>query len=66
LPTPGGIGTTHYFIYQLFFIFNLSPNAGISYGVLSNGLTFVYTLGFGILALIYYLFWQQKNEKYIL
>ncbi len=63
LPTPGGIGTTHYFIYQLFFIFNLDPNAGVSYGVLSNGLTFIYTLGLGALALIYFLIWQQKNEK---
>ena len=62
LPTPGGIGTTHYFIYQLFFIFNMDPNAGISFGVLSNGLTFIYTLGIGFIALLYF-FFRQKAEN---
>jgi hypothetical protein len=52
LPTPGGIGTTHFFILQLFIAFNLSENAGVAYGVLSNGLTFVFTIGFGLLALL--------------
>lgn len=61
LPTPGGIGTTHYFIFQLFYIFNLDPNAGVSYGVLSNGLTFIYTLGIGFLALIYFFAYFRKK-----
>jgi len=61
LPTPGGIGTTHYLIYQLFFIFNYNPNAGISYGVLSNGLTFIYTLGFGFIVLLYFLLRKRIN-----
>lgn len=61
LPTPGGIGTTHYLIYQLFFIFNYNPNAGISYGVLSNGLTFIYTLGFGFIVLLYYLLRKRAS-----
>jgi hypothetical protein len=62
LPTPGGIGTTHYFIYQLFFIFNLNPNAGISFGVLSNGLTFIYTIGIGLVALIILFFVQSRKR----
>lgn len=63
LPTPGGIGTTHYFIYQLFFIFNLDPDAGISYGVLSNGLTFIFTLGIGAVVGLFLLFRQKKTGK---
>jgi len=55
LPTPGGIGTTHYLIYQLFFIFQMNPNDGISFGVLSNGLTFIYTLTIGFVVLFYFL-----------
>ncbi len=50
LPSPGGIGTTHFFILQLFLAFSLTESAGIAFGVISNGLTFVYTLIFGILA----------------
>ncbi|MFO8236514.1 MAG: lysylphosphatidylglycerol synthase transmembrane domain-containing protein [Bacteroidales bacterium] len=64
LPTPGGIGTTHYFIYQLFFIFNLDPHAGVSFGILSNGLTFIYSLIFGFVALLYF-FLRQKKQKEI-
>lgn len=52
LPSPGGIGTTHFFILQLFLAFNLTESAGIAFGVLSNGLTFIYTIIFGVLALI--------------
>lgn len=51
MPTPGGIGTTHFVILQLFLAFSLTESAGISFGVLSNGLTFVYTLVFGFIAL---------------
>lgn len=52
LPSPGGIGTTHFFILQLFLAFNLTESAGIAFGVISNGLTFLYTIVFGVLALI--------------
>ncbi|RUT73028.1 lysylphosphatidylglycerol synthase transmembrane domain-containing protein [Ancylomarina longa] len=47
LPSPGGIGTTHFFLLQLFLAFHLDSNAGISFGILSNGLTFVGTLLLG-------------------
>ena len=53
IPTPGGIGTTHFFILQLFIAFNLNETAGISFGILSNGLTFICTILFGITVLIY-------------
>ena len=52
IPSPGGIGTTHFIILQLFIAFQLSPDAGIAYGVLSNGLTFVFTLIFGSVAML--------------
>ncbi|WP_372751565.1 lysylphosphatidylglycerol synthase transmembrane domain-containing protein [Labilibaculum sp.] len=47
LPSPGGIGTTHFLILQLFIVYNLSTTAGISYGILSNGLTFIGTILMG-------------------
>ncbi len=50
LPTPGGIGTTHYFLLQLFLVYQLSPEAGVTFGILSNGLTFMGTLFFGGIA----------------
>jgi len=53
IPSPGGIGTTHFFILQLFIAFNLNENAGISFGILSNGLTFICTILFGVIVLIY-------------
>ena len=37
LPVPGGMGTTHYIILQLFVAFELSETAGQNIGLLSNG-----------------------------
>lgn len=60
LPSPGGIGTTHFFLLQLFLAYQLDPNAGISFGILSNGLTFLGTVvigGYG-----YFRYWiETKN-----
>lgn len=62
LPSPGGIGTTHFFLLQLFLAFQLDPNAGISFGILSNGLTFIGTIALGGYG--YYRYWiEMKNEK---
>lgn len=61
LPSPGGIGTTHYIILQLFLIFNLSEDAGITFGILSNGVVFIYTIIFGLIALALRLF--QSNSQ---
>ncbi|MBI9033026.1 MAG: flippase-like domain-containing protein [Bacteroidales bacterium] len=61
LPSPGGIGTTHFFILQIFIVFGLQENAGIAYGILSNGLTFVFTLIIGLLAIGFQTFIKQKQ-----
>jgi uncharacterized protein (TIRG00374 family) len=68
LPSPGGIGTTHYFILQLFLAFRLSESAGINFGILSNGLTFIFTILLGIVALIYNeirIYHQKKSESHL-
>jgi len=52
LPSPGGIGTTHFFVLQLFIAFNLDENSGLAFGVLSNGLTLVFTWFIGIVAIL--------------
>ncbi|MCF8370412.1 MAG: flippase-like domain-containing protein [Bacteroidales bacterium] len=61
LPAPGGIGTTHFFILQLFIAFSLSESAGVSFGILSNGLNFIYTIVFGLLALGVSFFRNRKR-----
>lgn len=61
LPSPGGIGTTHFFLLQLFLAYQLDANAGISFGILSNGLTFIGTLvlgGYG-----YFRYWVETKQK---
>ncbi len=53
LPSPGGIGTTHFFILQIFIAFNLNESSGLAFAVLSNGLTLVFTWIIGVLALFF-------------
>jgi len=60
MPTPGGIGTTHFLILQLFLAYNLDPKTGLSFAVLSNGITFVYTIIFGLIALPIYEIRRRK------
>lgn len=62
LPAPGGIGTTHFFILQLFLVFGLSSDAGISFGILSNGLTFIFTLGIGLISVPVWYFRLRKSS----
>lgn len=52
IPSPGGIGTSHFFVLQLFLLFNLSEKTGITYGLLINGVTVLFTIAGGMLALI--------------
>ncbi len=52
IPSPGGIGTTHFFVLQLFLLFNLSEQTGITYGILVNGITVLFTIFGGLLAII--------------
>ncbi len=62
LPAPGGIGTTHFFILQLFLVFGFSSEAGIGFGILSNGLTFLYTLLIGAFSVPIWYFRMRKRE----
>ncbi len=52
IPSPGGIGTTHFFVLQLFLLFNISEETGITYGILVNGITVLFTIFGGLLAII--------------
>ncbi|MEA3443124.1 MAG: lysylphosphatidylglycerol synthase transmembrane domain-containing protein [Bacteroidota bacterium] len=63
LPAPGGIGTTHFFILQLFIAFSLAESAGVSFGILSNGLNFIYTILFGLAGYAVNIFRQHKRKK---
>jgi glycosyltransferase 2 family protein len=65
LPVPGGMGTTHFIVLQLFLAFGLSETAGQNIALLSNGATFVFTILFGFVAygLFAGLLVQQKQSK---
>jgi uncharacterized membrane protein YbhN (UPF0104 family) len=52
IPSPGGIGTTHFFVLQLFLLFNLGEETGITYAILVNGITVLFTIFGGLLAII--------------
>lgn len=52
IPSPGGIGTTHFFVLQLFLLFNMSEETGVTYGILVNGITVLFTIFGGLLAII--------------
>ncbi len=54
IPSPSGIGTTHFIVLHLFLAFELSESGGLAFGVLSNGLTFIYTIVIGGLCLLVY------------
>ena len=65
LPVPGGMGTTHYIILQLFLAFNLTETAGQNIALLSNGATFIFTILFGLIGwlLFLYIVYRQENQK---
>jgi len=50
LPSPNGIGTTHFIILQLFLVFGYSEAGAITFGLLSNGLILIYTIFYGLIA----------------
>ncbi|MFO7851154.1 MAG: lysylphosphatidylglycerol synthase transmembrane domain-containing protein [Bacteroidota bacterium] len=52
IPSPGGIGTSHFFVLQLFLLFNMSEKTGITYGLLVNGITVLFTIAGGLFAII--------------
>ena len=51
LPVPGGMGTTHFIILQMFLAFELSESAGKNIALLSNGATFIFSILYGLIAL---------------
>lgn len=52
LPSPGGVGTTNYIILQLFIVFSLSEEVSVAFGILSNAVLFVFTVLFGLIAVL--------------
>ena len=52
LPSPGGIGTTHFILLHLFLVFGHDEFVGATFGVLSNGLTFIITIAYGLIAIL--------------
>lgn len=62
LPSPGGIGTTNFMILQLFVAFSLDETVGVSFGLLASGITFLVTVTFGALAIIY----DQIRKRHLL
>ncbi len=50
LPTPNGIGSTHFIILQLFIVFNLDESAAVTFAVLSNGMIHIFSIIFGLIA----------------
>ncbi len=52
MPTPGGIGSVEYFILQAFLLFGLDSHLAVSFGIISNGITFLSILSIGIIFLI--------------
>lgn len=63
IPSPSGIGTTHFIILHLFISFGLAESGGIAYGVLSNGLTFGFTILIGGISLIAYQLFAKRSSK---
>jgi uncharacterized membrane protein YbhN (UPF0104 family) len=51
LPSPNGIGTTHFIILQLFLLFGFSESGAVTFGLLSNGLILIFTILYGLMAL---------------
>lgn len=52
IPSPGGMGTSHFFILQLFILFGLDKSTGVAYGILVNGVTVLLTIAMGTITII--------------
>ncbi|MEL6672311.1 MAG: lysylphosphatidylglycerol synthase transmembrane domain-containing protein [Bacteroidota bacterium] len=62
-PTPNGMGTTNYIIVQLFLILGMEEKIGQDIGLLSNGLTFIFSLIYGGLALLWFMYLVFRQES---
>ncbi len=65
LPVPGGMGSTHFIVKNLFIAFGLSAALGEAVAALSNGATTVFTVLFGAVAVVAYFLIQphKPNEE---
>jgi len=61
LPAPGGIGTSHFFVLQLFIVFGLPEDSGVAFGIYSNGLTFAFTIFFGLISVADFYMRKKKT-----
>lgn len=66
LPSPGGIGTTNFMILQLFIAFSIDDKVGVSFGLLASGITFLVTVTFGALAILFHQIRKRYLQKAIL
>lgn len=64
LPAPGGVGTSHFIVLQLFIAFDLGEQKGLAYGIYSNGITLGFMLIFGLLAVADYFWGRIWREKW--
>lgn len=62
MPIPNGVGSTHYIVEKLFLAFALSEVAGEQFGILSNGLTLIYTLLFGGVYIFFAFIFKKKLQ----
>ena len=65
LPAPGGIGTTHYIVENLFVAYGQTAFLGGAVGFLSNTATNVFTVFFGLIGLLVYfaLIGRKRGER---
>lgn len=64
LPVPGGIGATHFIVLQVFLAFlgEAGRGPGLQIGLLSNGATFLFNVGFGLVAWLAFLWFIFRRE----
>lgn len=63
LPAPGGVGTSHFIVLQLFIAFGLGEEKGLAYGIYSNGITVGFMLLFGLIAAADYIWGKAWRAK---
>ncbi|MEL6593713.1 MAG: lysylphosphatidylglycerol synthase domain-containing protein, partial [Bacteroidota bacterium] len=62
LPTPGGMGSTHLIVRELFKVFGYSALLGNVVGALSNGATTVFTILLGLIGLAWFFFHPTVDQ----
>jgi len=64
LPAPGGVGTSHFIVLQLFVAFGMGEENGLAYGIYSNGITLAFMLVFGLISVADYFWGKSWREKW--